>query len=74
MLIEHTTGTQRWDAAPSLVFIPINGFEVQGGYRFGNLRDPDFSVRGGEGWYVLFTARLTERVFPTSADFWRSRF
>jgi hypothetical protein len=74
LLIEHATNTQRWDASPSLVFIPINGFEVQGGYRFGNLWDPDFSVRGGEGWYVLFTARLTERVFPTSADFWRSRF
>jgi uncharacterized repeat protein (TIGR01451 family) len=74
MLYEHTSGAMRWDASPSLVFIPIDGFEAQGGYRFGDLKDPDFSVRGGEGWYVMFTARLTERVFPTSADFWRSRF
>jgi hypothetical protein len=74
LLIEHGTHTQRWDAAPSLVLIPINGFEIQGGYRFGDLWDPDFSVRGGQGWFVMFTARLTERVFPTAADFWRPRF
>jgi len=74
MLLEHNTGSQRWDAAPSIVLIPIEGFELQTGYRFGDLRDPDFAVRGGEGWFTVFSARLTERVFPTSADFWRHRF
>ena len=74
LLLEHNTNTQRWDAAPSIVLIPIEGFEVQAGYRFGDLRDPDFAVRGGEGWFAVFSARLTENVFPTSADFWRHRF
>ncbi len=74
LLIEHNTHSQRWDAAPSLVLIPIEGFEAQVGYRFGDLRDPDFAVRGGEGWYAMFSARLTERIFPTTADFWRHRF
>jgi uncharacterized repeat protein (TIGR01451 family) len=74
LLLEHNTSSQRWDAAPSLVFIPIEGFEAQVGYRFGDLHDPDFAVRGGEGWFAIFSARLTERVFPTSADFWRHRF
>ncbi len=74
LLLEHNTETQRWDAAPSIVLIPIEGFEVQAGYRFGDLRDPDFAVRGGEGWFAVFSARLTENVFPTSADFWRHRF
>ncbi|MCH7717375.1 MAG: DUF11 domain-containing protein [Gemmatimonadetes bacterium] len=74
LLIERTSDTRRWDAAPSLALNLIEGFEVAGGYRFGDLRDPDFSVRGGHGWFVTFGVRLTERVFPTAADFWRPRF
>jgi uncharacterized repeat protein (TIGR01451 family) len=74
LLLEHNTHSQRWDAAPSIVLIPIEGFEMQAGYRFGDLHDPDFAVRGGEGWFAVFSARLTESVFPTSADFWRHRF
>ncbi len=74
LLIERTSDTRRWDAAPSLALNPIEGFEVASGYRFGNLRDPDFSVRGGHGWFVTFGVRLTESVFPTAADFWRPRF
>jgi hypothetical protein len=74
LLYERTSRTQRWDAAPSLVLRIINGIEVQGGYRFGDLRDPDFSVRGGHGWFVTFSARITEGIFPTAVEFWRPRF
>ena len=73
LLIERTSDSRRWDAAPSLVLTPTNGFEISGGYRFGDLRDPDFAVRGGPGWFVTFSARITERIF-TAADFWRPRF
>jgi hypothetical protein len=74
LLLEHESDSRRWDAAPSLVFFPVAGFEAALGYRFGDLRDPDFAVRGGHGAFVIFAARITERVFPTSADFWRPRF
>ncbi len=74
LLNERTAGTRRWDAAPSMAFSPIPGIEVEGGYRFGTLRDPDFSVRGGHGWFVTFSTRITERIFPTAVDFWRPRF
>ena len=74
LLIEHPSDTRRWDAAPSLALNLIEGLEVAGGYRFGRLRDPDFSVPGGHGWFVTFGVRLTERPFPTAADFWRPRF
>lgn len=73
LLIERTSDSRRWDLAPSLVFIPIDGLEAQVGYRFGDLRDPDFAVNGGPGLFAIFGIRLTEQVFPTSADFWRSR-
>ena len=74
LLIERTSDARRWDAAPSLALQPIAGLEIASGYRFGDLRDPDFSVRGGHGWFVNFSVRLTEKVFPTAADFWRPRF
>ncbi|MCZ6915840.1 MAG: hypothetical protein O7I93_03600, partial [Gemmatimonadetes bacterium] len=74
LLNERTSRTQMWDAAPSLAVSPIAGFEVEGGYRFGTLQDPDFTVRGGHGWFVTFSTRITERIFPTAVDFWRPRF
>ncbi|UCF40907.1 MAG: DUF11 domain-containing protein [Gemmatimonadota bacterium] len=73
LLMERTSDTRRWDAAPSLVLLPIAGLEVAGGYRFGDLSDPDFAVRGGHGWFVTASVRITERIFPTAADFWRPR-
>jgi hypothetical protein len=42
---------------------------VAAGYRFGDLRDPDFAVRGGHGAFVTIGVRVTENVFPTAADF-----
>jgi uncharacterized repeat protein (TIGR01451 family) len=74
LLVEHTSDTRRWDATPTLAFTPIGQLEVAAGYRFGNLMDPDFTVHGGFGWFVTFSARVTESVFPTAADFWRDRF
>ena len=57
-----------------MVFRAVNGLEVATGYRFGNLNDPDLSVRGGHGAFVTLSAALTEKLFPTAAAFWRSRF
>jgi uncharacterized repeat protein (TIGR01451 family) len=74
LLLEHTSDTQRWDATPTLAVVPISALEVSTGYRFGNLMDPDFSVHGGFGWFFTVSARVTETVFPSAAEFWRSRF
>lgn len=74
LLIERTSDTRRWDAAPSLVLLPIEQLEVATGYRFGNLRDPDFAVRGGHGWFLTLGVRFTEGSLRTAADFWRARF
>jgi uncharacterized repeat protein (TIGR01451 family) len=74
LLIERTSGSTRWDAAPSLAVGLFDVLEVAAGYRFGDLRDPDFAVRGGPGAFVTFGARLTEGSVASVADFWRSRF
>ena len=74
LVMERTSGATAWDGAPAMVFRPVNGLEVATGYRFGNLNDPDFSVRGGHGAFVTLSAALTEKLFPTAAAFWRSRF
>ncbi len=74
MLLERTSGTERWDAAPSLGLRLVPGLEVASGYRFGNLRDPDFATQGGHGFFVTLSARVTEGLLPSVADFWRARF
>jgi hypothetical protein len=74
LLVEHAGGARRWDLAPALVLHLANWLDVTYGYRFGDLVDPDFSVRGGRGVFVTFQASLTEKGFPTAASFWRSRF
>ena len=53
---------------------PVPGLEIATGYRFGDLSDPDFSVRGGHGVFVTLSAAITEKLNPTTAGFWRSRF
>ena len=60
-------------ASPTLALRPVAGLEIATGYRFGDLTDPDFSVRGGHGVFVTLSATLTEKVFPTAAAFWRAR-
>ena len=74
LLVERTTGATAWDGSPALAVRPVHGLELATGYRFGNLNDPDFSVRGGHGLFVTLSAALTEKVFPTAAAFWRPRF
>jgi hypothetical protein len=73
LLHERTSGTSRWDAAPQLVLVPVRGIEIANGYRFGDLRDPDFSVRGGKGWFMTIGATITEQSMSTIAGFWGSR-
>ena len=74
LLVERTTGATAWDGAPALVLHPVAALEIAAGYRFGNLSDPDFSVRGGHGAFVTLSAALTEKLFPSAAAFWRARF
>ena len=70
LLIEHASGTTRWDMAPQLAFSRA-GLEAALGYRVGDLRDPDFSVNGGAGWFLTFGAKVTERSARSAAEFWR---
>ncbi len=74
LLIERTSSSARWDVAPSLAVGLIDVLEVAAGYRFGDLRDPDFAVRGGHGAFVTLGARITEGSVATVAGFWRARF
>ena len=73
-LLEHSTAETRWDAAPSLVVYPIDALQIEMGYRFGDLRDPDFSVNGGHGFFITIGARVTRRTIENVAGFWRDDF
>jgi hypothetical protein len=55
------------------VLVPVRGIEVASGYRVGDLRDPDFAVRGGAGWFVTFGATVTEQSLRGLAGFWSER-
>lgn len=73
MLLEGTTGTARWSAAPSLV-VRLNAMlELEGGWRMGDLRDPDFFAFGGSGPFAALGIRLTEGTLDSTASFWRER-
>jgi len=63
-----------WDVFPALIVRPASGLELETGYHFGDLQDPDFAVRGGEGWYASIGFRFTERLTDSVVDFWRERF
>jgi hypothetical protein len=73
LLNERTSGTSRYDLAPQLAFLPHQALEIVTGYRLGDLRDPDFAVNGGHGWFLTFGARLTEGTVASAAEFWRQR-
>ncbi|HEY7236803.1 MAG TPA: hypothetical protein VH539_21765, partial [Gemmatimonadaceae bacterium] len=73
LLVEHASATTRWDMAPQLAFSRA-GLEAAVGYRVGDLRDPDFSVNGGPGWFLTFGAKITERSAKNVAEFWRARY
>ncbi len=74
LLLEHSTSEARWDAAPFLVVYPIDALQIEMGYRFGDLLDPDFSVSGGHGFFITIGARVTRRTVESIGDFWRERF
>jgi hypothetical protein len=73
LLNERVSGISRYDLAPQLAFVPQQLLEIVAGYRLGNLRDPDFAVDGGHGWFVTFGARITEGTVSSAAAFWRQR-
>lgn len=72
LLIERTTKRASSDAAPQLALL-LGGLKTTLGYRFGNLRDPDFAVMGGRGLFLSLGAAITEKSAKTVADFWRRR-
>jgi len=73
LLIDHLSASRRWDVAPQLVVAPITGIEIAAGWRFGDLHDPDFAVSGGNGFFLTFGVRFTERSAASAAAFWRER-
>jgi hypothetical protein len=73
MLLEGVSGQARWSLAPSLVMGLGPTLELEGGYRFGDLRDPDFANNGGKGFFATLGIRFTESVFSDAAAFWRER-
>jgi uncharacterized repeat protein (TIGR01451 family) len=73
VLGEGVTGTVLWSTAPSLTLGLGGGLEAEGGYRFGDLQDPDFAAYGRNGAFLLLSFRFTEDLGRTVADFWRAR-
>ncbi len=73
VLLEGTTGTARWSATPSLVMRLGTQLELEGGWRVGDLRDPDFFAFGGSGPFAALGIRLTEGTLDSTASFWRER-
>ena len=71
LLLEGTSGEMRWDVAPVMKLTPIKAFEIAGGYRLGDLLDPDFASNGGQGWFVTLQLRVTEN--NPIVDYWRNR-
>jgi hypothetical protein len=72
VLVEHASNAVRWDMAPEIA-LSRAGFETALGYRVGDLRDPDFSLNGGAGWFVTFGVKVTESSGKSVAEFWRRR-
>jgi uncharacterized repeat protein (TIGR01451 family) len=73
VLMETASGTSVWNAAPSLLYDFQGRVLLEGGYRFGALRDPDFAAVGGAGAFATVGIRLTEHAFTSPAAFWRER-
>lgn len=73
LLSERVTGESRWSAAPSLAVGLGGGLEVEGGWRFGDLLDPDFAAWGRNGAFAVLSLRFTEGSLHDAAAFWRGR-
>jgi hypothetical protein len=67
------SGIQRWNAAPSALVTIAGRIDVEGGYRFGNLRDADFAAEGGKGFFATLGVRVTESAVTSVTRFWRDR-
>lgn len=63
-----------WDVAPSAVVRPFEAIEVELGYRFGDLQDPDFAIHSGKGVFLTLGTRITEDLLESAAGYWRSKF
>ncbi|HWK90001.1 MAG TPA: hypothetical protein VNP72_08390, partial [Longimicrobium sp.] len=73
MLVTGHAHRMHWNLAASLVRDLGGGLELEGGYRWGALRDADFAQQGGAGLYAALGIRFTEGLLGTAADFWRDR-
>jgi hypothetical protein len=67
------TGVERWNAAPSALITLGGRIDLEGGYRFGNLRDADFAAQGGKGFFATLGVRVTENGLKSVTGFWRDR-
>ncbi|HST60412.1 MAG TPA: SdrD B-like domain-containing protein [Longimicrobium sp.] len=72
LLVDAAGGARRWNLAPALV-AGVGGLELEAGYRFGDLVDPDFAAQGGEGFYATLGIRFTEGLLTDAGTFWRRR-
>jgi uncharacterized repeat protein (TIGR01451 family) len=63
-----------WDVFPAIILSPGGGFDIESGYHFGDLEDPDFAIRSGRGWYATFGLRINERWLGSVNDLFRDRF
>ena len=72
LLVDAQGGARRWNLAPALV-AGAGGLELEAGYRFGDLVDPDFAAQGGEGFYATLGIRFTEGLLTDAGTFWRRR-
>ncbi|HEX6036960.1 SdrD B-like domain-containing protein [Longimicrobium sp.] len=72
LLVDARGQASRWNLAPALV-AGAGGLELEAGYRFGDLVDPDFAAQGGEGFYATLGIRFTEGLLTDAGTFWRRR-
>jgi uncharacterized repeat protein (TIGR01451 family) len=72
LLLDAEGGATAWNLAPAIV-AGVGGVELEAGYRFGGLEDPDFAAQGGRGFYATFGIRFTEGLLTDAGTFWRRR-
>jgi uncharacterized repeat protein (TIGR01451 family) len=72
MLVVGSGNGQQWSASPSLVLGVGRQLELEGGYRFGGLLDPDFGA-GGQGFFATLGFHFSEGTLGSAAAFWRDR-
>jgi uncharacterized repeat protein (TIGR01451 family) len=72
-LREAGSGFRQHDLAPALGLKVSESIEIEGGHRFGTLRDRDLARDGGEGWYATLGLRFSEDTGKGVARFWRER-